>query len=80
MNHAVSDLPTNNTNTAWSAATEDNILLDRTDSSDSDVDDKIETNDNQLSWRQCKWWRHSILERGTFATEVRGTPLSIEFS
>ena len=38
MNHAVSDLPTNNTNTAYPPISEDNIILDRTDSSGSDVD------------------------------------------
>lgn len=80
MNHAVSDLPTNNTNTAWPPAAEDNIILDRTDSSGSDAGDKIETNEVQFSLdANVSDSDVLILERGTFATEAEATSINRVF-
>ena len=77
MNHAVSDLPTNNTNTAWPPKVEDNIILDRTDSSGSDAGDKIETNEVQLSLDAfTNDGDVLILERGTFVTEAEATSIN----
>ena len=80
MNHAVSDLPTNNTNTAWPPKAEDNIILDRTDSSGSDAGDKIETNEVQLSLdANVSDSDVLILERGTFSTETEATSINRVF-
>ena len=61
-------------------ATEDNIILDRTDSSGSDVGDKIQTNETQLSLdAHVSDSDVLVLERGTFATETEATSINRVF-
>ena len=69
LNHGKTDLPTSHNYTSWPIPPEDNILLERTDSTNANSGDKIETNERQESLDSYGNDNDIlILEEGTFAT------------
>jgi hypothetical protein len=77
MNHGKSDLPTSHSYTSWPIPPEDNILLDRTNSSGLDAGDKIETNETQESLDNFVGDNDVlVLERGTFTDDDEATSIN----
>ena len=77
INHGKTDLPASHSYSKWPIPDEDNILLDRTNSSGDDAGDKIETNETQISLDSYTSDDDVlVLERGTFADDDEATAIS----
>tara|TARA_X000001382_G_C3176447_1_gene181093 strand:- start:663 stop:4280 length:3618 start_codon:yes stop_codon:yes gene_type:complete len=77
LNHGRTELPSSHSYIAWPPPLEDNIVFDGTDVSGSDSEDKIQTNEIQISLdNNISDSEKLILEIGTFATTNEATEIN----